>query len=272
MPTSKLLRNSLGHPLSPLGLPIVAIFAFIVVQASGSASRLAAQAVVVDEGSFSISHHGEPAGREEFFIRKRTDAAGSYLANATVELWAWGGERTLSTLLTAHAPGGSSLGYELSVTEAEAPFRIAIPVVAAPRFTSHYVSANGQETREYAGEPGTRILEAFVAHHHFALASLDLGSSVPVIVPGEKTAGHLRLSDSEEVEIVVGGLAVRTRKLSLAGLGGERLIWFDALGRVIRTEIPALGYAAERTDLGMAASSSEPPAPDQAETVARVGS
>ena len=208
-----------------------------------------AQAVVVDQGTFTITLGGEPAGSEEFFVRRSGDTVGSYLANGTIDIWAPNTERTLSVLLTASAPRGVSEGYELTVTGVREPYRVTIPAVTPPRFPSHYVSESGQESREYSGSAETRILEAFVAHHYYFLASLEVGSSVPVIVPSERTSGRVTVAASNEDEIVFGVLSMRARRLLLQGHGGDRLVWFDALGRVVRVELPSMAYVAQRTDL-----------------------
>ena len=226
-------------------------------------SVIALQARVVDEGAFSITIDGLSAGRESFVIRSYGDGDGSYLANATIEL---GGahESTRTTILRANAPGGETEGYELSVSGAEENFRVTIPSIGADRFNSHYVSSDGQESREYAGGPQTRVIEDRVAHHHFALASLRAGTVVPVIVPGERRSGQIEVISEDEDELVVAGLSLPTRKLALAGYAVGHFVWFDARGRVVRVEIQELGYVAQRTDLGVGVSLYGPAEPGAA--------
>jgi hypothetical protein len=61
------------------------------------------------------------------------------------------------------------------------------------------------------------------------------------------------ISDSSlvgEEEIRVGGILVQNaRRFHLAGGEHPRDVWFDDQGRVLRLEVPSLGYVAERESL-----------------------
>jgi hypothetical protein len=50
-------------------------------------------------------------------------------------------------------------------------------------------------------------------------------------------------------EIRVGATPVRARHFRLEGGPRSREIWFDDQGRVLRVEIPALGFVADREGL-----------------------
>ncbi|MCE2454660.1 MAG: hypothetical protein J4G12_02425 [Gemmatimonadetes bacterium] len=209
----------------------------------------ASQVGVMDEGAFRITVEGVPVGTEEFVIRSLGDASGAYLANARVEL----GGSVRTTILRASAPDGESEVYELSLEGDPESFTVSIPAFSTPRFNSTYTSEYGQETREYAGNPLTRVLEAQVAHHHFFLAALEPGEVVPVIVPGERRSGRIEVTAEEDDLLTVGGVELPTRKVAFAGMGEGHFVWFDARNRVIRVEIREHRYVAERTEVGTGA-------------------
>jgi hypothetical protein len=58
------------------------------------------------------------------------------------------------------------------------------------------------------------------------------------------------VSPQGEEPLTIGGTTVTLYKLLVRPEGGEdRTIWVDALGRVIRVEIPNRNYVATRTEI-----------------------
>jgi hypothetical protein len=50
-------------------------------------------------------------------------------------------------------------------------------------------------------------------------------------------------------QIVVGSTTLAARRVEYTAGEDSRWVWYDALGRVLRVEIPATGYVAVRTDV-----------------------
>ena len=213
-----------------------------------AALALGAQSVVVDQGTFSVSIGGEVIGSEEFSIRRAgIGRTASYFASGAVTLSRDGEAQELRPMLSAHAPEGAADGYQMKVTGVDAS-EIVLSL-DGPRFVSSFRSAAGQEEREFSASAHTRILEQFVAHHYYFLADVTDGMPVPIIEPSSRLAINLVAGASVDEELRLGPNRVDARKVVFRDGEQERMVWFDRQGRVLRVEIPALEYVAERLDL-----------------------
>ncbi|MDA0311388.1 MAG: hypothetical protein O2992_04655 [Gemmatimonadetes bacterium] len=220
----------------------------IVAALIGPVQPASAQSVVVDQGTFSIEINGVALGSEEFSIRRAgfgNDAA--FIADAVVKLRDERGQRELHPLLRATAPAGASDGYQLKVT-GSAPVEVTMNLVG-PRFVSRFESLEGQEEREFRARRNTRILESMVAHHYYFLRDLREGDHTAVITPLERVEISLLVGPWLEEELSLGRNIVPARRVSFSSDGTQRTVWFDRQGRVLRVDIPALGYVAVRADL-----------------------
>jgi hypothetical protein len=207
-----------------------------------------AQSVVVDEGTFAVSMGGAPVGTERFTIRRAgvgDDAI--VIANAVLQLDRGSGPTELRPLLEVTPLDDAAVNYQLKVSGSE---NTEMSVrVAGRRYVAHIRTDAGEEEREFLARPGTRIVEEGVAHQYFFLRGVSEGSSTPVLEPRTRRTLLMAASAPTEEEIRVGSGRVRARKVTLSSGEDVRHVWFDAQGRVLRVEIPALGYVAERQDL-----------------------
>jgi len=211
---------------------------------------LPAQVVTLDEGAFRLSLDGAPAGREEFSIR-RTGAgeAARVIARGTVELRRDGGRERIAVALEARGPRLEVTAYQVKVSGV----RNAEIYVSrtARRFSMKLVSEEGEELREYPAGPGAIVLDEGVAHHYFLLGPLLGGDGGTVTALEPRTQRQLRLvaENRGTEEIQVAGFRVRARHLVLGTGPDERHVWLDEQDRVLRVEIPSLGYRADREAL-----------------------
>lgn len=222
-------------------LQCVLLVAAIPASASG-------QRVVVDEGSFTIFLEGREVGTEAFSIRREglgSDA--TVFAHAVVTLTGPQGRTELRPLLQTLLPDGAASNYQLSVS-GEQTAELSLALVGR-RFVSLIRTQRGEEEREFLAGPDTRILEEGVAHQYYFLRNQREGSATPVIEP--RTRSQLRLVASAwvEEEIRLGVNRVQARRVTFGMNGEERHVWYDQQGRVLRVEVPARAYRAERTDL-----------------------
>ena len=209
---------------------------------------VATQSVVVDEGTFVVSLEGSPAGTERFTIRRAgvgDDAI--VIANAVIHLDRGEGPTELRPLLEAVPLDDVSTNYQLKVSGAENS-ELSVRL-AGRRYISRIQTEAGDEEREFLARPGTRILEEGVAHHYYFLRAVREGSATPVIEPRTRRQLQLVASAPVEEEIRVGATPVRARKVTFSAADDVRHVWFDGQGRVLRVEIPARAYVAERQDL-----------------------
>jgi hypothetical protein len=216
--------------------------------------RGAAQGVVVDEGVFAVSLNGRPAGTEEFTIRRaginRDDAL---FATAALNLTRDGTAQRVSLLFKATPTDGfpkcegAEPCYQVDV---EGPEALSLRLgLSGRRYVTRIVDAGGEEIREFPAAPGTRILEADVAHLYYFLRDLPEGATSPVIGPRDRSRTVLTAARWSEETIQIGPNLVQARRVEFTAGEDQRIVWFDQLGRVLRVSIPSLGYTAERTDL-----------------------
>jgi hypothetical protein len=205
----------------------------------------------VDEGSFSITRNGAPAGREEFSIRKTPGGEGGavYVASATV---AYDGRR-LSPALRADATG-SPLAYQVEVKVGSEVQERLTGQVGRGRFSALTKTPRGESAKEYVVSDGALILDDDVFHQYFFVAQSSRvgGSTVAVVVPRRNAQLAMRVDERGGESVTVGGRALSARHLVLregaAPGGAERDVWVDAQGRVLKVSIPSRGIVALRDE------------------------
>ena len=209
---------------------------------------LYAQSVVVDQGTFGLSIHGEKIGTEDFIIRRAglgNEAA--FISRGVVVRALNGTSEEFTTLLRVTATEGTAAGYEFKSSR-PAPIEIMLNI-SGPRYFSRFISGEGQEEREFLAERGTRIVEHQVAHHFYFLGNVPNDSIVHVIEPLSRTDRQFLVSAEQDEEIRLGRNRVLARRVMFTSADGDRIVWFDRQGRVLRVEIPGIGYLAVREDL-----------------------
>ena len=209
---------------------------------------LSAQSVVVDQGTFGLSIHGERIGSEDFIIRRAGFGnQGAFISRGVVVRTLDGASEEFTTLLRVTATEGTAAGYEFKSSR---PVPVEIMLNASgPRYFSRFISGEGQEEREFRAEPGTRIVEQQVAHHLYFLGNVLKDSTVHVIEPLSRTDREFLVSTQQDEEIRLGRNRVLARRVIFTSADGDRIVWFDRQGGVLRVEIPTIGYLAEREDL-----------------------
>ena len=209
---------------------------------------LSAQSVVVDQGTFGLSIHGERIGSEDFIIRRAgLGNQAAFISRGVVVRTLDGASEEFTTLLRVTATEGTAAGYEFKSSR---PVPVEIMLNASgPRYFSRFISGEGQEEREFRAEPGTRIVEQQVAHHLYFLGNVLKDSTVHVIEPLSRTDREFLVSTQQDEELRLGRNRVLARRVIFTSADGDRIVWFDRQGRVLRVEIPTIGYLAEREDL-----------------------
>lgn len=212
----------------------------------GAVAPGASQTTVIDEGTFRLSVRGTPVGTETFTIRRSgSGTAATVVAQGRITLDS--GEQTRA-LLQVDGPGLRPAAYQV---EASGPDRLTVRgQTAGNRFRAQVVSPTGETMREYLIGDGAIVLDDGVAHHHYFVAAMAAGASIPVIVPRQNRQVTATLRELAAETIQVGGQRVSARRLSFEPAGlPARTLWVDSEGRVLRLAIPDHGYLAERTAL-----------------------
>lgn len=213
-----------------------------------SSAPAATQGIVVDRGQFVITLDGRTAGNEDFVIRRAGLGRGNAVfANGVVLLDVGGREQEVRPLLRATPPDGMASSYQVTVT---GPGAMELRLVRSQgRYIATISSEIGEEDREFQARPETRVLEQGVAHHYYFLRALRSGHTAHVLEPRSRRQMNLVAGPPVDEEIQVGRNVVQARRVEFTSGSDRRIVWYDRQGRVLRVEIPAIGYTAERTDL-----------------------
>lgn len=211
----------------------------------GAPAAAAAQVVTVDEGSFTITAGGQAAGREDFRIR-RTPAAGGaeYVASATVSL----GSKRLAPDLRADAKG-APIAYRLEVRTGGDTQERLTGQVGRGRFSAQLKTARGESTREYVVSDGALVLDDDVYHQYYFVALAGRSGSVPVVIPRRNVQVTMRVRREGTEAIEVGGRDIDATHLVIGEPGGgDRHLWVDGQGRVLKVAVPGRGIIVQRDE------------------------
>jgi hypothetical protein len=226
-------------------LPKIALAACFAAALLAAAAPAGAQ--VADSGSFHITIEGRDAGTEEFVIvESGTGTAQEVVATGRVRIRLPEGTLELDPRVTTRGIGADPVEYQVQVG-GTTPGRI-VGAIGGGRMSARIVTPTGEQLREYVASSGAVVLEDVVAHHYHFLARRAHQGRVPIIVPRENRQVMATVVHRGESRVRVGGTEVTLFHLVVQPAGGvERHVWVDALNRVMRVEIPARGYVAERT-------------------------
>lgn len=224
-------------------LPAALILSLALLPAPGPA-----QSVVVDQGTFTVTVGGRDAGSETFTIRRAgLGNEATIIAHGVVQVNLEDGSRELRPMLQALPPAGVATGYQLKISGVETT-QLNM-TLAGRRYVSILRSERGEEEREFLAREDTRVLETWVAHHYYFLRGMREGEGTWIIEPRPRRQLRLEVTGVADDAVTVAGSRVPARRVTFQGDQGTRQVWFDDQGRVLRLEIPHLGYVAQREDL-----------------------
>jgi hypothetical protein len=224
--------------------PSLYAFALLGLTVAAPAQSAAQQ---VDSGTFVVYVEDHEVGTEAFVISQAGTGAGAELiATGRVRVRLPEGSLELDPRLTARGVGADPVNYQVAIG-GSSPSRV-VGTVGGGRFSAKIVTGSGEQLREYLASSGAVVLDQGVAHHYHFLAQRTHQGRVPVIVPRENRQVMATVSSRGEEPVTVGGVQSTLFHLVVQPEGGdEHHVWVDALNRVVRVEVPARAYRAERT-------------------------
>lgn len=222
---------------------------YAVLALALAAGPVAAQTGAGDAGTYRIYVGGRQVGTEEFsIVQTGVGANAEIVATGQVQLQLPTGSVDLRPRLRTTGLQSSPVSYEV-VVGGTAPRRI-VGTINEGRVSARILTPSGEQMREYLASAGATVLDDGVAHQYFFLARRLRSGEVPIIIPRENRQVMARVTDQGEERVQVGDATVSLFHLVVAPRGGEeRHVWVDALGRVIKVEIPARDYRAVRTQI-----------------------
>jgi hypothetical protein len=224
----------------------LSLYAFALLGATLAApAQSAAQAV--DSGTFVVYVEDREVGTEQFLISQAGSGAGAEMvATGRVRVRLPEGSLELDPRLTVRGVGADPVTYQVSVG-GSSPSRV-VGTVGGGRFSAKIVTGSGEQLREYVASSGAVVLDQGVAHHYQFLAQRTHQGRVPVIVPRENRQVMATVASRGEESVTIDGVQSMLFHLVVQPeRGDEHHVWVDALNRVVRVEVPARAYRAERT-------------------------
>ena len=237
-------RRSQVDPMArPPARSITVLRAAAVAIALGPAA-LAAQASVIDEGSFTITQQGTPYGRESFRI-VRTPAPGGQVIRATGQ-GALGDNRVTSILGTDSTGMPVSYSSDLSLNG-----RIVQRLQGRGRpgrFSVLSSTTAGEAAREYVLDDGALLIDGDVMHHYY-FVPIAAHTTLSVIAPRTGQQLTFQVSEAGRERLEIAGREIDSRHYRLVGsTGTRREVWVDEQGRLLKVAVPDRGLFAVRDD------------------------
>ena len=211
-----------------------------------STARSQALSRTLDEGTFLISRHGTPLGRESFRISQAPAAAPeAYRATAQVAL----GERRIVPTLTCDS-SGAPLSYDVAVQGGTDPGARFQGRARPGRFSSLTRTRDGESTREYVVPHGVVVLDDDVVHQlYFVTIGGRRTGRITVLGPRTGAQAVVALENLGMGSVEIGGNSIAAMHFALSATGfARREFWIDSAGRVLRATIPELGIVAQRDE------------------------
>lgn len=218
--------------------------AIFCAAALAAPSTLTAQAVSIDEGSFTITRGGNRVGREDFVIRRTPGAGGdNVVATSTVAI----DDRRITTALQADS-SGAPLRYQVEVKNDAGVQERLKGQIGGGRISLLTRTPSGEAAKEYVVTDGAIVLDDDVFHQYYFLNRVR-GGSVPVIVPRRNVQVTMRIEERGTVRLSIGGSSLQARLLVLTDpSGAARQVWLDPKGRVLKVALDDKGLAATRDE------------------------
>lgn len=209
---------------------------------------LAAQVVLVDEGTFTLLLKGTRVGREDFSIRRSpASAQAAYVAQANVLI----GESRVSV-----ATSTDSLGLPLRFQhETLAAGQSAATVTGEWRgglWSGRAVNPLGESAREFRLAPGTIPVEPGVMHHlWFLLRFAPVGRRTTLLLPRTLQSRTVRVEAAGTEAFAIGLAEIQARRFTVR-LDADNTVlyeaWIDPAGRLLRVRAPGESMEAIRDE------------------------
>lgn len=199
----------------------------------------------IDSGRFRIRSGGGSVATEVFAIRREPSSVRSVARLTAGSDTAVFSERITEARLQTN-PRDEPVLFELEVQRGG---RIEIAGVrSGDRFRLRTRSPDGERWREYLVPSGLVVLpEGFVHFHHFLLGQHeDHGGRLTALFPVEGSQRPVGFRGSEPDTLRVAGERRVATRWEIAVGEQRRLIWSGPGGRILRVEIPARDWVAER--------------------------
>lgn len=219
--------------------------ALLLAGVAATPGPAAGQNVVLDQGTFTLLVDGREVGTETFTIRRTGSGDDArILSNAVVEVDPGADLAPMRPMLEA---GGDRvpMAYQNQIT-GDGETQVTV-TRGDRRFVAVIRAPSGEREREFRATAGAMFLEGTVAHQYYFLEpGATEGATFNVIVPRSGEQVQARVTSASTQNVSIGGEQTSARRIVMDVGGEERRVWLDDDGNVLRLEIPARNFRAER--------------------------
>ncbi len=225
-------------------LDSIARISFVLLSAAPIA--LGGQALVLDEGTFSLFMNGERIGREDFSLRASRGADGGYIGQGNL----LNGEQRRTVVLTVDS-AGTPLRFQLDTREDGK----VIASVAGQRerqiWSARNVRAGVESAREFRLPFDTFIAEMGVVHQLWFVVRLGAGRPITLLAPSGQTQERVVLEEQAPDRVPLGLREFVARRWVLRRLEDGVVLWelwTDSAGRLLKATDRVSSLEALRDD------------------------
>ena len=207
---------------------------------------LAAQALVLDEGTFSLFMNGERIGREDFSLRAARGAGGGYIGQGNL----LNGEQRRTVVLTVDSVG-APLRYQLDTREQGKVIASVAGQQERQVWSARIVRAGVESARESRLQPSTFIAEMGVIHQLWFVLRFGEGRPLTLLSPSGPAEVRVVLEEQAPDRVGLGLREFVARRWVLRrSEDGVVLweLWTDAAGRLLKAANRVSALEAVRDD------------------------
>lgn len=217
--------------------------AFVALAFAPPSQAIHGQVVPLDDAVFQLFQDGNPAGEEHVTLHRRgLGQEARIIGQSEIRLLDGSEVRPRLEATTSFR----IVTYQSLFTGAE-DGEVVISR-AGRRLVARMTSAAGEAQREFRASESTVILEGGAVLPHYLLRPWLGEEEVVLTILDPRTGDQVRmtLSPLGSENLTIGRRSHRTRRFRLAGDGQTREIWIDGDDRILRIDLPSLGFRAER--------------------------
>lgn len=208
-------------------------FALVALVLLGAASRpLAAQALVLDEGTFSLFMNGERIGREDFSVRAARGSSGGFIGQGNLLT----GDQRRTVVLTVDSLG-APLRFQLDTRGDGKVIASVAGELDRQIWASRIVRAGVESAREFRLPRDTFAAEMGVIHQLWFVLRLGAGRPITLFSPSGPTQERVILEEQATDRVPLGLREFVARRWVLRRLEDEVVLWelwADPAGRLLK--------------------------------------
>lgn len=214
----------------------------------GATRRTGAQALVIDEGSFSLFRDGARVGREDFGIRvTRGGVGGAFVAQGNILM----GDQRRALLLNVDS-SGAPLRVQIESRDGVSLVQSVVGEVDRGVWSGRILRESGESARAFRLPEDTFLAEDGVVHQLWFLVRFGEGRPVTLFTPSALRSRRVFIEEQAPDRVALGLRELVARRWSVrleddGSLAWE--VWTDAGGRLLRVVNHLTGLEALRDEI-----------------------